>query len=143
MPSRVQRLPYGGKTKEPPLGLILSTMNFDELYKQWVEAGGPWDTLPDPTRVSRQIWKAIWPNEKWPNGWHVCWVERIPKRLGECDYFSKSIILSFWDAWFGHRGEVIYTLVHEFIHLRGLVRHDAKFRAAEKEALARIGLEPE
>lgn len=104
---------------------------------------GPWDFYPNPTRYAKQIWKAIWPKERWPNGWHVCWVKSIPRRLGECDYWSKSIVLGFWDAFYGNRGEVVYTLVHEFIHLRGIVRHGKKFEEAEREALARIGLKPE
>lgn len=97
--------------------------------------------LPAPTPIAKQLWRAIWTEEPWPKGWRVEWLASHPRSLGTCSFDAKTIFLVYPHAVTGIYGEVIYTLIHEFVHMKtGLYLHNTRFRLVEQLALAKIGL---
>jgi len=101
---------------------------------------GPWNTLPDPTSIAREVWEYLY-DEPWPVGWRVAWVGFMRGAGGLCSYSTGRILLSYGDAR-RRTGVPLAILVHEFVHLRGFVRHNAEFYQAEQRALDRLGLLP-
>lgn len=99
--------------------------------------------LNDPTRPAQELWAHLFANEAWPSGWRVTWVRSLRRRaVGLADFSDRCIYLSERAA--TQFGDVIETLVHEFVHVRcGRSFHHCKeFRNLENRFRARLGFGP-
>jgi hypothetical protein len=77
-----------------------------------------WTPPNNPTAPAKQVWRALFPGEPWPEGWRVRWVGFMRGASGFCSYAEREIRLSHGD-FNGSRGKpVLATLIHEFVHLR-------------------------
>ena len=97
-----------------------------------------WRAPNNPTVPARQVWSALFPGHPWPRGWRVQWAGFMRGCSGLTIYAERRVLLSYGDA---RRGDVLGTLLHEFVHVRcpGL-RHGAEFRQLEKDLCTRLGL---
>ena len=100
--------------------------------------------LPDLMPISREIHRAAFHGDAMPKGWRVEWAGFMRGALGLCIYSERRILLSAGD--FRQRKprthlqhytdgtsklitfeptyhDPVRTLVHEFIHMRGELRH--------------------
>jgi hypothetical protein len=72
------------------------------------------------TAAAQQVWAYLY-EEPWPDGWTVCWDDYWddPGDQAECDQALKQIRLNWMrlkDT--DDEDEILFTLVHELIHLR-------------------------
>jgi hypothetical protein len=88
---------------------------------------GWWDPPNDPTPLARRIYRLLY-REPWPRGWIVRWVPALDDNVGGvCARNRLEILLSCATAHFRH-GEVLRTLIHEFVHMRWpRMRHGRSF----------------
>ncbi len=100
-----------------------------------------WKAPNDPTAAAKQVWQACYPERSWPRGWTVQWVGFMRGAMGLCDYGSRRVLLSYGDAK-RRPGEIVQTLVHEFVHVINghELRHGLEFDRLTAQALARIGI---
>jgi hypothetical protein len=88
------------------------------------------------TRAAQQVWEYAY-NEPWPEGWTVGW-QGLEQLDGLCDHTNQRIELSWWlkDK---EEDEVLFTLVHEFTHLRRpTLRHGNGFNRQAGGVYARM-----
>lgn len=97
----------------------------------------------DPTIPAKQLWAYLFPTEAWPNGWRVAWMRSLQRNaLGSASFDDRCIYLSESAA--RRSGDVVETLVHEFVHVRcgPHFRHGKEFRKIENGIRARLRLGP-
>jgi len=99
-----------------------------------------WRAPNNPNIPAKQIWAALFPREPWPRGWRVEWVGFMRGAKGLCIWSERRILLSYGDA---RKGDVVGTLLHEFVHVRcgKALRHGQEFRERENSLRERLGLD--
>lgn len=97
----------------------------------------------DPTIPAKELWAYLFPREAWPDGWRVAWIRSLRRSaLGMASHEDRCIYLSATGS--RRSGDVLETLVHEFVHVRcgPKFRHGKEFRKIENGIRARLGLGP-
>lgn len=120
-------------------------LTYDGLLELYCAAfqvrGVPLVVPSSATEIARDLWVALWPGEPWPDGWVVDWRRswELPaagvggETLGFCDRDRRLIALNhdallmdapervLLQSWLHNVPKCpLYTLVHEFLHARGL-----------------------
>jgi hypothetical protein len=99
-----------------------------------------WKPPNTPTPPARQVWRAVYPGERWPVGWRVEWAGFMRNCGGLTLWHRRLILLNYADC--RRITCAVEILVHEFIHMRHRkLRHGMDFRRLENLARRKLGFE--
>lgn len=112
--------------------------------KRWKRGRRP----ADPQAQAKQVWRHVYPNDPWPKGLKVYWVQWMRGAMGLAEPGRRPTIKLSWADFNGKHTngdgrDVVATLIHEFIHIRHPdLRHGQDFARLQNAAWSRIGLPP-
>ena len=85
-------------------------------------------TQAENVRIAHELYRRLF-NEDFPADWRIYF-----SSLGQCDWICKEIVISMQDA-----RDAVFTLIHEFLHMRHPEwKHGERFAKEENRLLRKL-----